>query len=45
VPHEVHLYPDTQHAFFNDARPQIYNAAAAQDAWQKSLAWFRRYLA
>jgi carboxymethylenebutenolidase len=45
VPHEVQLYPETQHAFFNDTRPQIYNAVAAQDAWQKSLAWFRKYLA
>jgi carboxymethylenebutenolidase len=44
VPHEVQLYPGTQHAFFNDTRPQIYHAAAAQDAWQKSLAWFRKYL-
>ena len=45
VPHEVQLYPETQHAFFNDTRPQIYHAAAAQAAWQKSLAWFRKYLA
>ena len=45
VPHEVQLYPETQHAFFNDTRPQIYNEAAAQAAWQKSLAWFRKYLA
>jgi carboxymethylenebutenolidase len=44
VPHEVHVYPDTSHAFFNDTRPQIYEAAAAQDAWQKTLAWFRKYL-
>jgi carboxymethylenebutenolidase len=44
VPHEVHVYPDTSHAFFNDTRPQIYAAAAAQDAWQKTLAWFRKYL-
>ena len=44
VPHEVHIYPGTSHAFFNDTRPQIYEAAAAQDAWQKTLAWFRRYL-
>jgi carboxymethylenebutenolidase len=44
VPHEVHLYPGTSHAFFNDTRPQIYQAAAAQDAWQKTLAWFRKYL-
>jgi carboxymethylenebutenolidase len=44
VPHEVHIYPGTSHAFFNDTRPQIYAAAAAQDAWQKTLAWFRQYL-
>ena len=45
VPHEVHIYPGASHAFFNDTRPQIYQAAAAQDAWQKTLAWFRKYLA
>ncbi len=44
VPHEVHIYPGTSHAFFNDTRPQIYQASAAQDAWQKTLAWFRTYL-
>jgi dienelactone hydrolase len=26
-------------------RPHIYNRAAAEDAWQKTLAWFRKYLA
>jgi carboxymethylenebutenolidase len=44
VPHEVHVYPGTSHAFFNDTRPQIYQAAAAQDAWQKALVWFGKYL-
>jgi carboxymethylenebutenolidase len=44
VLHEIHVYPGTSHAFFNDTRPQIYQAAAAQDAWQKTLAWFRKYL-
>jgi carboxymethylenebutenolidase len=44
VPHEVHIYAGTQHAFFNETRPQIYHAAAAQDAWQKTLAWFWKYL-
>jgi carboxymethylenebutenolidase len=44
VPHEVHIYPGASHAFFNDTRPQIYHAEASQDAWQKTLAWFRKYL-
>jgi len=45
VPHAIHIYPEAEHAFFNDTRPHIYQAGAAQDAWQKTLAWFRQYLA
>ena len=44
IPHEVHVYPGVEHAFFNETRPHIYNRAAAEDAWQKTLAWFRQYL-
>ncbi len=44
VPHEVIIYPNAQHAFFNNTRPQAYHAIAARDAWSRSLAWFRRYL-
>ena len=41
---EIRVYPGTHHAFFNDTRPQIYNAEAAKDAWQRSLAFFRENL-
>jgi carboxymethylenebutenolidase len=44
VTHEFHIYPGTEHAFFNDTRPHIYNPEAAQDAWEKTLQWFRKYL-
>jgi carboxymethylenebutenolidase len=44
VPCEIHIYPGADHAFFNDTRPHVYQAAAAADAWQKTLAWFRRHL-
>ncbi|MBI4198557.1 MAG: dienelactone hydrolase family protein [Chloroflexi bacterium] len=37
---ETHVYPGTQHAFFNDTRPEIHNAAASRDAWAKTLAFF-----
>ena len=37
----VHVYPDADHAFFNDTRPAVHNAAAASDAWQKTLRFFR----
>ncbi len=41
------VYPGTDHAFFNDARNgpgEPYNAEAAQDAWQRTLAFFRAHL-
>jgi len=44
APHELDIYPEAGHAFFDDTRPS-YVATAAADAWAKTLAWFRRYLA
>lgn len=35
---------DADHAFFNDTRPEVYDANAAKDAWQRVLAHFRKYL-
>jgi carboxymethylenebutenolidase len=42
--HEFHTYPQANHAFFNDERPEVYDAAAAADAWAKTLAFFRHEL-
>lgn len=42
---EFHIYPGVDHAFFNDSRPDVYNAAAAKQAWQRTLAFFRENLA
>ena len=41
---EVVVYPGADHAFFNDARPEVYHPSAAQDAWRRTLELFRRYL-
>jgi len=38
---EFVVYPDTPHAFFADYRPS-YRKAAAEDAWSRCLAWFRK---
>jgi len=34
---------DADHAFFNDTRPEVYNAEAAADAWQKVQEHFRQH--
>ncbi len=41
---EVHVYPGCDHAFFNDTNTAVYKADAAQDAWRRTLAFFRRHL-
>jgi carboxymethylenebutenolidase len=43
LPVEVVSY-DADHAFFNDTRPEVYDAEAAKDAWAKVQAHFRKYL-
>jgi len=43
LPVEVVSY-DADHAFFNDTRPQVYNAEAAADAWRRVLEHFRKHL-
>lgn len=44
LPLEVVSY-DADHAFFNDTRPEVYNADAAADAWRRVLELFRKNLA
>ncbi|MBW4652761.1 MAG: dienelactone hydrolase family protein [Kaiparowitsia implicata GSE-PSE-MK54-09C] len=41
----THTYPGVTHAFFNDTRPEVYNAEAAADAWQRTLAFLADNLA
>jgi carboxymethylenebutenolidase len=43
--HEFHTYPDADHAFFNDTRPEVHHAAGSADAWKKTLAFLRKELA
>lgn len=43
LPIDVISY-DADHAFFNDTRPEVYDAEAAKDAWAKVLEHFRKYL-
>jgi len=42
---QVHIYPDTQHAFFNETRPEAYNEAAAKLSWDRTVVFFSEHLA
>lgn len=41
---EMHIYPETDHAFFNDTRPEVHDPEAAADAWRRTIEFFRRHL-
>jgi|GEM_PF-212181 len=38
---DIKIYPGAKHGFFNDMRPEAYNAVAAADAWKRTLKFFR----
>jgi carboxymethylenebutenolidase len=41
---ETHIYPETDHAFFNDTRPEVYHAGASADAWRRTIEFLRKHL-
>ena len=43
LPVEIISY-DADHAFFNDTRPEVYDAEAATDAWRRVLDHFQKHL-
>ncbi|NUB44139.1 dienelactone hydrolase family protein [Fertoebacter nigrum] len=43
TPYEAHIYPGTNHGFHNDSTPR-YDEAAAELAWERTLAHFRAHL-
>ena len=42
---EIVRYADADHGFNCNDRPSVFNATAAADAWQRTLAWFDTHLA
>lgn len=39
---EIHLYPDTPHAFHADYR-QSYRKEQADDGWKRAVEWFKKH--
>jgi carboxymethylenebutenolidase len=44
LPYELYVYEGANHAFHNDTAPTRYNEAAAKLAWQRTVAFFDKYL-
>jgi carboxymethylenebutenolidase len=44
VDYQMHMYEGTQHGFHNNSTPR-YNEAAANLAWERTLAFFKQHLA
>ncbi|MBO9197617.1 dienelactone hydrolase family protein [Rhizobium sp. 16-449-1b] len=42
--YEAYIYPGVNHGFHNDSTPR-YDEAAAKLAWDRTVAWFKKYLA
>jgi carboxymethylenebutenolidase len=40
----IHVYPGTQHAFFNDTRPEVYDAEAARLSFARTVEFLRSRL-
>jgi len=44
INYELYMYEGAQHAFHNDTAPTRYNEAAAKLAWERTIAFFKKYL-
>lgn len=44
IDYTLHRYEGRQHAFMNEARPEVYDAEAAQLAWARSVAFLKAKL-
>ncbi|MGH9078264.1 MAG: dienelactone hydrolase family protein [Acidimicrobiales bacterium] len=44
VPAQLVRYPDAEHGFNCDHRPEVYNPQAAGDAWGRTLDWFAAHV-
>ena len=43
-PAEFHVYPGTEHGFFNDTRPDVHKPDQSRQSWERTLAFFREHL-
>lgn len=44
ITYELYMYAGAQHAFHNDTAPTRYNEAAAKQAWERTIEFFKKHL-
>jgi len=44
IKYELYIYEGANHAFHNDTAPTRYNEAAAKQAWQRTIEFFKKYV-
>ncbi len=43
IPHDIKIYPNAQHSFFND-QGSHYNPEASKDSWQRVMTFFKEHI-
>lgn len=43
IPHDIKIYPNAQHSFFNDQGSR-YNSEASKDSWQRVMTFFKEHV-
>jgi carboxymethylenebutenolidase len=41
---KIHIYPQADHAFFNDTRPEVYDPEASALAWQRTIEFLHSHI-
>ena len=41
---EFHIYPGTEHGFFNDTRSEVHKPDPSKQAWERTLAFYKKHL-
>ena len=44
IPHDIKVYADARHSFFNDKNRASYNDEASRDSWDRVRAFFKEYV-
>jgi len=40
----IHIYPESEHAFFNDTRPEVYDPEASELAWRRTIEFLHSHI-